>query len=225
MERQQLMGSLALRIAGLQQSHPVRVAIDGIDAAGKTTFADELAYEIAGVGRSVIRASVDGFHNPRDTRYRRGRDSPEGYFEDSFDYPALIGGLLAPLGPDGSRRFRRAVFDVTTDRAVDAPLEHASPDAVLLLDGVFLLRPELRSHFEFSIFLRVEFDVSLSRAEARDLDLLGTAGAVRERYRTRYIPGQRLYLSRVDPERWATVVIDNNDLRRPRVVGGRFSAG
>jgi uridine kinase len=46
----------------------VRVAIDGVDGAGKTTFANELAEVVGGLGRPVIRASVDGFHNPRVVR-------------------------------------------------------------------------------------------------------------------------------------------------------------
>ena len=36
-------------------------------------------------------------------RANRGPLSPDGYFLDSFDYAALIDGLLQPLGPGGSR--------------------------------------------------------------------------------------------------------------------------
>jgi len=49
----------------------VRTAIDGPDAAGKTTLADELAVALRERGRDVIRASIDGFHRPRRERYRR----------------------------------------------------------------------------------------------------------------------------------------------------------
>jgi len=63
----------------------LRVGIDGVDGAGKTTFADELAAALAPFGRPVIRAGVDGFHHPRAVRYRRGRESPEGFFRDSYD--------------------------------------------------------------------------------------------------------------------------------------------
>lgn len=57
-----------------------RVAIDGVDGAGKTHFADELADVPTGRGTPVVRASVDGFHHPPEVRHRRGRGSPEGYF-------------------------------------------------------------------------------------------------------------------------------------------------
>lgn len=217
MERRELIGNIASQIAAIARPHPVRVAIDGVDAAGKTTFANELAPAIEALGHPVIRASVDGFHNPAAIRYRQGALSPEGFFHDSFNYPALMEELLQPLGPGGSLAFRRAAFDFRTDAAVNAPLEQAESNSILLLDGVFLLRPELRAYFDFSIFLRVDFSITIARAEQRDLELLGDVEEVRRRYRERYVPGQRLYLKSGEPERWASVVIDNNDPQRARI--------
>ena len=221
MEREKLIAEIAREIAAISRPHPVRVAIDGVDAAGKTSFADELAPRLTELGRPVIRASVDGFHNPAEVRHRRGSLSPEGYFHDSFNYLALAEALLLPLGSGGSRTFRRAAFDFRTNSAVEARWEQADADAVLLLDGVFLLRPELRAHFDFSIFLQVDFHVTLARAERRDARLLGSAEEVRRHYEARYIPGQQLYLTTVQPARLASIVIDNNDLSKP-VIRHRY---
>lgn len=223
MERRNLVEDVARRIAGIERTHPVRVAIDGVDAAGKTTFADELALALSDLSRPVIRASIDGFHNRAAIRYRRGALSPEGYFHDSFNYRALVETLLQPLGPGGSLAFRRAVFDFRTDTIVDASLERAERNAILLLDGVFLLRPELRAHFDYSIFLRADFSTTLARAERRDLELLGNIEEIRRRYHERYIPGQRIYLTTAEPERWASIVIDNNDPGQPMAIGARAS--
>ena len=76
--RLQILEQLAGLIVAIGRPHPVRVAIDGVDAAGKTMLADELTPLIEARGRPAIRASADGFHNPRVIRYRRGADSPEG---------------------------------------------------------------------------------------------------------------------------------------------------
>lgn len=217
--REAVLRDIASRILAIRRAHPVRVAIDGVDAAGKTRLADELAPWIRRAGRPVIRASLDGFHQPRAIRRRRGPLSPEGYFYDSFDYPALTAALLEPLGPGGSLTFKRAVFDFRTDRPVPAMIERAEPDAVLLLDGVFLLRPELREYFDFSVFVRADFAVTAARAEARDVELFGGVDEVRRRYQARYVPGQRLYLAAAQPERWASVVLDNNDPEVPSIAG------
>lgn len=53
---------------------------DGVDGAGKTTFADELAAVLRAAGRTVLRASVDGFHGPQAHRHRRGRHAWEGFW-------------------------------------------------------------------------------------------------------------------------------------------------
>lgn len=42
MTRKHILQQLANEILTLRHTHPLRVAIDGIDAAGKTTLADEL---------------------------------------------------------------------------------------------------------------------------------------------------------------------------------------
>jgi uridine kinase len=216
-DRSALLAELAARIAAVRRPHPVRVALDGVDAAGKTTLADDLAGALRQLGRPVVRATLDGFHRPAAERYRRGASSPLGYYLDSFDYAELLAQLLGPLGPGGSRRVRRVVFDCQADAPAAAPVESVPPDAVLLFDGVFLLRPELRGCWDYSVFVRADFAVTVARAERRDAARFGGAAEVRRRYGARYVPGQLLYLAECDPGRWASVVVDNNDPTRPRL--------
>ncbi len=216
MERSELLQDLAARILAVKRDHPLRVGIDGVDAAGKTTLADELAPVIEAAGRQAIRSSIDRFHNPSDLRYRRGRESPEGYYLDSFDHSALARCLLRPLGPDGDRRFRQVAFDYRRDAPVDAPLELAEPGAILIFDGIFLHRPELRPHWDFSVFLDVDFSVTVPRAIERDGATV--AEELRRIYDSRYVPGQRLYLAAEQPAARASLVIDNTDPTNPAIV-------
>ncbi len=215
MSQREVLHQLADRIVSIKQSYPLRVAIDGIDAAGKTTLADELASLVEEQGRQVIRASIDGFHRPRRERYRRGRDSPEGYYEDLFDYAALREVLLIPLGPNGTRHYHHAVFDVSADAPIQSKEEVAPVNAVLLFDGVFLLRPELEDIWDYRIFVNVDFEVALQRAIRRDLPRLGSSEAVRAHYLQRYFPGQQLYFQAVQPQKQVDVIVENNDPEHP----------
>lgn len=119
----------------------LRVAVDGV---GKTTFADRLSHALTSLGRVTVRASVDGFHNPREHRYRLGKHSPEGFYRDSYDYAKIRSLLLEPLSPSGSRAYRAAIFDHHVDQPVDLPPRTAPEDAILIVDGIFLQREELR---------------------------------------------------------------------------------
>jgi uridine kinase len=215
-QRTDVLRCLSERVLQLAETSILRVAIDGVDGAGKTTFADELAATLAQSSRPVIRASVDGFHNPRKIRYSRGRDSPEGFYFDSYDYAALRRHLLNPLGPDGSRIYRQAVFDHRTDCPVTGDERLAAPNSILVFDGIFLHRLELRSCWEFSAFLSVPFEVSIPRGAQRGPGFGSPDPA--DPSNRRYIEGQRLYLMEAHPENWADVLIDNTELVAPRIL-------
>ena len=221
-ERLRCLEALAKLVLRVQRPHPIRVAIDGSDAAGKTSLADELALLLERSGRPVIRASIDGFHRPRAERLARGPESPEGYFHDSFDYPALRAALLYPLGPGGDRQYRRRVFDFQTDEPIAAPFELAPANAVLVLDGVFLHRRQLIDLWDFSAFVEAPFVETQRRAVIRDAVLFGGEDEALHRYRVRYVPGQQLYFGQVHPLEKADVVIDNEDPDRPQLrLGGK----
>lgn len=218
MGRTACLDELAAAILAASLPHPTRVAIDGVDGSGKTTLADELVDRIRRRGREVIRASVDGFHNPRAVRYARGSDSPEGYFLDSFNYDALRRELLEPLGPAGGRIFRTAVFDYRADRAVQTPRRLARRNAVLLFDGVFLQRSQLDGSWDVTVWVQAPFEVTVERAVVRDARDGGVDPAlVRGKYGRRYVPGQRLYLNQARPNERADIVFSNEDLEHPEV--------
>jgi len=194
---------------------PLFVGVDGIDAAGKTTLADSLAEELRRGGLPVIRASIDGFHNPRDVRYARGSLSPEGYFFDSFNYDALKNDLLLPLREGSGRDYRLKAFDFTADTPVDSPPLAAPDNGILIFEGVFLFRPELAELWDIKIFVDVSFEEALRRAMNRDLHLFKEKAELERRYTQRYIPGQRMYLNLCHPMDKADILVRNEDFTHP----------
>lgn len=217
-DRQKILHQLAQIIFGIQRSYPIRVAIDGVDASGKSVLADELKGFLEHSGREVIRVSIDGFHQPRELRHRQGRYSPKGYYEDSFDYPAIISNVLQPLGPGGDKRYKTSVFDYRADKPTNCQWEMAKNDSILLFDGIFLNRPELKPFWEFTLFVKCSFVETLRRALKRDLTLFGTRKEIEKAYQNRYIPGQKIYLEKVRPEQLSDVVLDNNDHQKPTLI-------
>jgi uridine kinase len=192
----------------------VRVGIDGVDGAGKTCFADELAGALRHRGRPVVRVRVDDFHHVRAVRYRRGRQSPNGFWLDSFDYERLWADVLTPLGPGGNRRYRPAGHDLATDQVLQPPLIEAPAAAVVVVDGLFLHRAELAGAWELSIFLDVGFDETARRMASRD----GSVPDPGHPSLARYVLAQRRYLAGCQPRQRADIVIDNTALDAPVLV-------
>ena len=150
----------------------VIVAIDGLDGAGKTVFADGLAEVFAETGDAVFRAGIDGFHRPRAERYLRGRRSPEGFYRDSYDYATFRRVLIDPFRDGaqtaGTTGFQLTAFDVARDAPVESQWVTAPLDAVLVVDGIFLNRAELQDLWDWSVWLDVPVDVAFRRMAERD---------------------------------------------------------
>ena len=166
------------------------------------------------VARSSAR-SIEGFLVARSRRYRRGEYSAEACYHDSFDYDALRRVLLDPLGPGGDRRFQRAVFEYRTDTALSQLVTTTPADAVLLFDGVFLLRRELIDRWDLRIFVSAAFEETLDRARIRDQALFGSATEIEQRHRYRYIPAQQLYFDTARPTDHADIIVHNDDPQQP----------
>jgi uridine kinase len=193
------------------------VGIDGVDASGKTTFADLVAGSLRDDGVPVIRASIDGFHNPASIRHHSAKADPGlSYYEDSFDYTAMREVLFFPFVE--GRPVRTAVFDYRTDVPVDVLPVDVPSGSVLVFDGVFLQRPELVSLWDMVVFLRIDPEEALRRAVVRDGT--GRGDEIERRYRERYMPGQERYMRSVAPETHADIVIDTNGVP---FIGRSFS--
>src|SRR5205807_2353904 len=135
----------------------------------------------------------DGFHRPRAERYARGRNSPERYCYDSRDLTAIMTLLLAPLGPGGDRRYRKASFDLENDRPLRQEPKLAEANAILIVDGTFLQRPELCDGWDVTVFVKTPKYLATRGGIVRDADQLGGAQAARQLYAERYDPACDLY--------------------------------
>ncbi|MEC3974700.1 uridine kinase [Amycolatopsis sp. H20-H5] len=215
--RGEMIARIAARVTALG-AHRLRVGIDGFTASGKTSLGHELAERIGSLGRPVLRASLDDFKKPWRDRHLYDRESGEGYYRNAFDYPAARRLLLEPAGPRGSGRCVLCGIDPLTQVDHSAVVTTAEPDAVLIVDGVFALRPELIGYWDLRVWVDVPAETSVRRGAARDQDWAGSAAE--SIHRDRYLPAERIHLAEADPIGLADVVVDNSDFAAPRLVRG-----
>ena len=178
------------------------VGISGIDCAGKTTLAEQLAAGLRARGETVVVVGGDGFNRPRSER----SPYPVDDADYGFAYGQLIRELLLPARAGGRVAARLRIKDWERD-AWDERDFVVEPGAIVLVEGVFLFMRELLPLLDLKIWLEISFDAALARALERDAEAMGGPDGVRHRYAARYFPGQRLHLERDRPQDRADLVL------------------
>jgi uridine kinase len=220
--REQVLLAIESAILRKPSKRPLRIAIDGRSGAGKTTLADELADRLEAQARPCLRASIDDFHPPGFRQRAAGNGfTPQSFLKEGYDYASLRSLLLEPLGPNGSRRCRLDLWNSFDDVPFPEEWVDAPENAVLLVDGVFLLVPLLRPLWDFSIWLDVDWEVMLRRAAHRDPAFIASRDPIREGYRTGWIQRHTLYEQTTRAHELVDIVVDNSDVQHPYIVRAR----
>ena len=217
-ERAAVIGAVAGWIAELGPGR-LRVAVDGLTGAGKTSFGHELSAALRGLGRPTMRASMDDFKHPWRHSREHGYDrvTGEGYYRNAYDFRSARDLLLRPAGPSGSGVVVLCGHDPLTgedhqDKRISTPA-----GAILIVDAVFAFRAEYNDYWEYRIWLEVDPQIALSRGISRDCAAEGFQGAVRL-HRDRYCVSEMIYLTEVRPQALADVIIDNSTFTCPRIL-------
>ncbi|MEH7475251.1 uridine kinase [Priestia megaterium] len=215
MLRGKLISELVDKILSLKASHPIRVGISGITASGKTTLANELAVELQTRKKNVTRTSIDHFHNPKCIRYRQGKESALGYYQDAHDYESFKQKLLIPLGPGGNLHYQTTSLELATDQYVKPDIQVASKDMILIVDGTFLFKKQLCDLYDFKIFVDTDFELARQRGAKREEQAFGSYEKSEEMFIKRYHAASKIYIDEHKPQFKADVVINNNNLNNP----------
>lgn len=155
----------------------------------------------------TTQINLDDFLHPRAIRHKNP-DQIEGYFEDNFDIESLVNGVLDPARNNTLVQGILPVMNLDTDQIVARDFRFNGP-GVLIVEGVFLFRSELRDKFDLKIWLDIGFETAMERVLNRVRDQrYGDAAAIRARYETRFFPTQRFHLERDRPSETADYIVN-----------------
>lgn len=219
MTQDAIFDHIAKALTQLQQKErvPLRVAINGIEGTGKTKFAEGLTQFLKQRGKNALQVSIDGFHFNKAHRYRQGKDSAQGYYEDSYNEGAFVEKVLL-AAREVPPRITMAIHDLETDEYLEmAPLPIAT-NSILITDGAYLFKPVYRLHWDYKIYLKTDFETALERGAMRDAVLLGGIEQARAKFQARYHQASRMYLAAHEPEVIADLVIDNTDFEALKLL-------
>ena len=139
---------------------PVTIGIDGQGGSGKSTLARELARVIPA---EVAIAEGDDFYSETSDKEKSLMNPKEGY-ESYFDWRRLQSAVLLAMR-DTSTILRYQRYDWNAGAMGDW-IEISMPE-VVIVEGVYTLRPQLRNWFDVTIFVPTSEHVRLQRQELR----------------------------------------------------------
>ena len=106
------------------------------------------------------------------------------------------------------------MYDRTADAVLSPPVTTAPADAVLVFDGVFLMRPELLNRWDLRIFVSTALEKTVDRAMVREYRVSSQAD-IERRWRERYIPAQQLYFATARPTDHVDIIVHNDEPEQP----------
>jgi uridine kinase len=191
--REDVLAEIAGEILHNYAAGRTLVAVDGRQGSGQAEFADGLVAALNSAGTAAARLPIAAFAGDSADAYRAG-----------FDYDDFRSTAVQPF------RSGEAVVPELRDRLTPPGLPDELPaNAVLVVDGVFLNRPEISGIWKYSVWLQVPQELTEERLRA--------AGEPAESIE-RALAGQAKYRSHLDPTAKATTLIDNSDPEHPRRI-------
>lgn len=181
----------------LHVNHRFILGIDGLSRAGKTTLVQELRATLLEFHESVFVFHLDDHIVERKRRYFTGHDEWYEYYFLQWDVEHLRENLFAKLRlfVEITLPFYDPEIDEHFTKTVSIPKE-----CVIIIEGVFLQRPEWQGFLDYCVYLDCPRDVRFAR---EGIDVQSKIA----KFQHRYWKGEDYYLESVFPLEQADTIV------------------
>jgi len=182
------------------------VGISGIDGCGKGYLARQFEARLALHGVTPAIVNVDGWLNLPEKRFDQSAPG-KNFYENAIRFDEFFKQLILPLR---DRRWVHLVADFVEETASQYR-KHTydfKDVSVVLVEGIFLFKPQYRNYFDLTIWVDCSFATALARAIQRAQEGLSPANTIAA-YDTIYFPAQRIHLAHDNPREHADLIVEN----------------
>ena len=168
-----------------KQNTPYIIGINGIDCAGKTTLAKNLSGQLEQSGIKNKIFHIDDFNDPKVEKETYRAFASGNWNENDFD------------------RYYESIIDFQKAReAVEAA---TVKNEIVIVEGIFIFRPQLKISFNYRIYIKVDASVALTRFEERRR-LEGDDRPVKI-FEDIWVRAHNKYVSEVNPQKISNLII------------------
>ncbi len=181
------------------------IGIDGLGGAGKTTIASLLKLYLDNKSINSFILHIDDFIYPRNIRYNEAKEEWYCYYNLQWRYDYLIKEILMPIKKGIEIDKRIELYDKEKDKYLLEQIK-IPMGSILLLEGIFLQRKELREYIDYYIYLDVPKEIRLKHVIERD-KYIGSVEEIKKKYERRYFPAEDIYVKKYCPAENADIVL------------------
>lgn len=182
------------------------IGIDGLGGAGKSTIVNLLKQKLLSDNYHSFILHIDYFIHPRYIRYNEFKEEWHCYYDIQWRYDYLIKEILAPIKKGIQIDKQIELYNKEKDAYILEPIK-ISKGSILLLEGIFLQRKEIKEYLDYIIYLEVPKDLRLNRVINRD-GYIGNLEDIKSKYEKRYFPAEDKYIEEYSPAENADFVLN-----------------
>lgn len=185
----------------------ILVAITGIDGCGKGYVTAIVARALRARGVRTAALKADEWLNLPSKRFDASNPA-EHFYLHAIRFDDMFAQLILPLR---DRRSLRVEVDCAEETATEYSrrVYDFEDIDVIVVEGIYLLKRALKSHYDRSFWIDCTFETALERAVFRSQEELSPEDTVRA-YRDIYFPAQEIHFARDRPREAATAIVCND---------------
>jgi len=139
------------------------VAISGIEGGGKRALAESVADKLRTAGLSVAIVHSDDWEACDSIRFNV-MNSPQEYYLNAYRLDDMVEELILPLKLFGSVKTSATLENVMEPRTIYYDLEKID---IILIEGVYLLQSAYLELYDYSIWVKSDFDAAFKRLSSQ----------------------------------------------------------
>lgn len=171
------------------------VAIDGLAGAGKSTLATRICQTLD----KVVTVRADHFYKPIG-QSQQNHLKPRDKYLQYFDWQRLLDTVMLPVLGGSEARYQ--YHDWADDTIVG--WRSVTPENLVIIDGVFTIRPELRSFYSATVFIDTPREQRLERLLSRSYDDIS--------WIEHWTSAEDWYTSNIQPAKYADIILDGSSV-------------